>query len=226
MNVSIYAKQRRDGGCARGVRAKTWPVRYGAWRRERTVERAVPPVPRQQRCATRATWSHRPWGRSRRPAQLELDESQHRTIPEAVGALGLTEAAGRQRIARGRIAVTREGDRVYVHVDRDPVDVETKHAMFDGHDSGRVPIQHAFLQPTPPAVEAAKPIIASEGDQIAVTALERLLRDSLGRASTAEQAAAMWQERARNLEVQVEQLLALPAHEEEPARRWWRWWRR
>jgi hypothetical protein len=38
--------------------------------------------------------------------------------------------------------------------------------------------------------------------------------------------AAMWQERARNLEAQVEQLLALPAHEEEPARRWWQWWRR
>jgi len=46
------------------------------------------------------------------------------------------------------------------------------------------------------------------------------------RAGTAEQAAAMWQERARNLEVQVEQLLALPAHEEERTRRWWQWWRR
>ncbi len=48
------------------------------------------------------------------------------------------------------------------------------------------------------------------------------------RASAAEQAAAMWQERARNLESQVEQLLALPPHEEEPAmgRRWWQVWRR
>jgi hypothetical protein len=46
------------------------------------------------------------------------------------------------------------------------------------------------------------------------------------RASAAEQAAAMWQERARNLEAQVEQLLALPAHEEEPARRWWAFWQR
>jgi len=36
----------------------------------------------------------------------------------------------------------------------------------------------------------------------------------------------MWQERARNLEAQVEQLLALPAPEEEPARRWWQIWRR
>ncbi len=44
--------------------------------------------------------------------------------------------------------------------------------------------------------------------------------------SAAEQAAAMWQERARNLEAHVEQLLALPMHEEEagPRRRWWRFW--
>lgn len=38
----------------------------------------------------------------------------------------------------------------------------------------------------------------------------------------------MWQERARNLEAQVDQLLALPAHEDEPgaARRRWAFWRR
>ena len=67
----------------------------------------------------------------------------------------------------------------------------------------------------------------------ATAPLERLLTEERSRtdqererASTAEQAAAMWQERARNLEVQVEQLLALPAHEEEPLRRWWQWWRR
>jgi len=51
------------------------------------------------------------------------------------------------------------------------------------------------------------------------------------RASSAEQAAAMWQERARNLEAEngrLQDLLALPAHEEafEPSRRWWQWWRR
>jgi hypothetical protein len=36
----------------------------------------------------------------------------------------------------------------------------------------------------------------------------------------------MWQERPRKLEAQVEQLLALSVHEEEPARRWWAFWRR
>jgi len=65
-------------------------------------------------------------------------------------------------------------------------------------------------------------------DVKAVAVLERLLRDSLDRASQAEQAAAMWQERARTLEAQVAQLLALPAHEESerpvPSRA--SWWRR
>ncbi len=61
-----------------------------------------------------------------------------------------------------------------------------------------------------------------------VAAWQSMLDKALQRASIAEQAAAMWQERARNLEAQVEQLLALPAHEEEPVagRRWWRFWRR
>ena len=69
----------------------------------------------------------------------------------------------------------------------------------------------------------------------ALTVLERLLDEERGnlqrereRSLQMAQVAAMWQERARNLEVQVEQLLALPAHEEqeEPARHWWRFWRR
>jgi len=154
--------------------------------------------------------------------------SRQLTIPEAAAALGVTEAALRQRIARGKIEVTREGSRVYVHLANDPVDVETKHDMFDRHDIGQVPIQQVLQQPTDPDEEASKSKIALEGEQFAVAALERVLRDSLVRASTAEQAAAMWQERARNLETQVEQLLALPAHEEEPAlgRRWWQVWHR
>jgi hypothetical protein len=63
---------------------------------------------------------------------------------------------------------------------------------------------------------------------LAVIELARLLREALDGKSTAEQAAAMWQERARNLEVQVEQLLALPAHTDptDAEHRWWQWWRR
>jgi len=41
----------------------------------------------------------------------------------------------------------------------------------------------------------------------------------------------MWQERARNLEAEngrLQELLALPAHEEEGelGGHWWQWWRR
>jgi hypothetical protein len=58
-----------------------------------------------------------------------------------------------------------------------------------------------------------------------------LLREQIDGRLRAEQAAAMWQERARNLEAEngrLQELLALPAHEDafEPSRRWWQWWRR
>ena len=71
--------------------------------------------------------------------------------------------------------------------------------------------------------------LAAEG--AAVDALVDLLHEALEGKSAAEQAAAMWQERARNLEGEIDrlqELLALPAHEEafEPSRRWWHWWRR
>lgn len=49
--------------------------------------------------------------------------------------------------------------------------------------------------------------------------------------AAAEQAAAMWQERARNLEAEngrLQEWLALPMHEEEQELRprWWRFWQR
>ncbi|HEY8742377.1 MAG TPA: helix-turn-helix domain-containing protein [Chloroflexota bacterium] len=69
----------------------------------------------------------------------------------------------------------------------------------------------------------------------AVTELANLLREERERTERVEQqmvqareAAAMWQERARNLEAQVEQMLALPMHDETPeaTHRWWAFWRR
>ncbi len=64
---------------------------------------------------------------------------------------------------------------------------------------------------------------------VARQAIEQLAQER-ERASAAEQAAAMWQERARNLEAEnsrLQELLALPAHEEKPTprRRWWQRWR-
>ena len=68
---------------------------------------------------------------------------------------------------------------------------------------------------------------------VAIEALERALdqerlerQRALERASQAEQAAAMYQERARGLELEVERLsaqLALPAPAPRP---WWQRWRR
>ena len=70
-------------------------------------------------------------------------------------------------------------------------------------------------------------VLAAEG--AAVDALVDLLHEALDGKSAAEQAAAMWQERARNLEAEngrLQELLALPMHEEEQELRprWWRFW--
>jgi hypothetical protein len=69
---------------------------------------------------------------------------------------------------------------------------------------------------------AAAELGALAREALAQLALEREIR------SQAEQAAAMWQERARNLDAEngrLQELLALPAHDGEPAmrRRWWQW---
>jgi hypothetical protein len=60
--------------------------------------------------------------------------------------------------------------------------------------------------------------------------LAQLLREQIAGRLRAEQAAAMWQERARNPEGEVsrlQELLALPAHKEapQPRRSWWQLWR-
>ena len=94
-----------------------------------------------------------------------------------------------------------------------------------------VSIRQDSAAPAPDTISAG-PSTSAVSD-IAVTELANLLREERERTERIEQqvvqareAAAMWQERARYLEAQVEQLLALPAHEEEPAPRWWRLWRR
>ncbi|MGI8915246.1 MAG: hypothetical protein ACR2JY_15915 [Chloroflexota bacterium] len=94
---------------------------------------------------------------------------------------------------------------------------------------GRSEVAHgsgtAVAQGTPAVEVAVKAAVAATADT-----WRPLLNQALDRASSAEQAAAMWQERARNLEGEVgrlQELLALPAHEEEPPRRrWWQWWAR
>lgn len=79
-----------------------------------------------------------------------------------------------------------------------------------------------------PVCHAAQQLANSERSichYLCAIELARLLREALGGKSTAEQAAAIWQERARNLKVQVEHLRALSAHEEESVPRRWRYCR-
>ncbi len=76
-----------------------------------------------------------------------------------------------------------------------------------------------------PAVDTAA---VAELGAVARQALAQLAQER-DRASSAEQAAAMWQERARNLEGEIgrlQELLALPEHEEESRRHWWERWKR
>ncbi|MGI8912364.1 MAG: hypothetical protein ACR2JY_01005 [Chloroflexota bacterium] len=98
---------------------------------------------------------------------------------------------------------------------------------------GRGMTVSGITAPAPDTVSAGPSTPAAP--DIAVTELANLLREERERTERIEQqvvqareAAAMWQERAHNLEAQVEQLLALPMHDEAPAatHRWWAFWRR
>ena len=143
----------------------------------------------------------------------------------AADALGVRERTLRRRIAGQQYGVERSDQRIWVWL---PTNAQGPLAGM----SGRCPDMPADSEEAP----GQDPDIAAQ----ALAVLERLFVEERGRAasvterailleqraSSAERAAAMWQERARNLEAQVEQLLALPAYEEAatPRRRWWRFW--
>ncbi len=146
-------------------------------------------------------------------------------VVEAAHALRISERTLRRQIQQGRYQ-TQSGDRgteVWVSAEPTPIPqlgVPGVAGQAPGVTAGHVPGGEHTL----PGVARHVP----DMDGQAVDALVELLREERERAGAAEQAAAMWQERAHNLEMQVEQLLALPAHEEEPVpgRRWWQWWHR
>ena len=135
---------------------------------------------------------------------------------QAAQALGLSDRTLRRHIAAGRYQVRYRGRNTLVLL---PHRTDVPDGTADASA----------------ARPAAKSAIA---DASGVTELGAVARDALAllerereARSQAEQAAAMWQERARNLEAEngrLHELLALPAHEEEPEppRRWWQWWRR
>ena len=156
-----------------------------------------------------------------------MDSKQEgRWLPraDAAHALVVHERTMRRQVASGRYPSRMNGHSIEVWLpDVALGDTDSAPGRAQGTmDTAQGDLDTVHGQPGDGAGDVRR--IPTDGG--AVAALERLVRESLERASIAEQAAAMWQERARNLEAQVEQLLALPAHEEpEPRRRWWRWWR-
>lgn len=126
-------------------------------------------------------------------------------VVEAAHALRVSERTLRRQIQHGRHQ-TQSGERgteVWVSAPPTPLGVP-------GSGAGHVP---GGEDPVP---GAARHVPDLEGQ--AVDALVELLRDERERAGAVEQAAAMWQERARNLEAEngrLQELLALPAHEED-----------
>jgi len=142
-------------------------------------------------------------------------------VVEAAHALRVSERTLRRQLQHGRFQ-TQSGERgteVWVSTRPTPLGMPGDAGQAPG-SAGHVPGKGDAL---PGAAWQAPDM---EGQ--AVDALVELLREERERAGAAEQAAAMWQERARNLETQVEQLLALPAHTDptDPEHRWWQWWRR
>jgi excisionase family DNA binding protein len=146
------------------------------------------------------------------------------TLAQATGLLGVSDRTLRRQISSGELRTQRTGGRRLVWTPASSTLAAAAAtgmtmAASDGVQNGAVAVTMASSDH-----EAA---MAANQDTLAATLREwrSLLNAERGRASAAEQAAAMWQERARHLEAQVEQLLARPSHEEEPTQRWWRFWR-
>lgn len=152
--------------------------------------------------------------------------SRRLTIPEAADALGLTETAVRQRVTRGTLPTERQAGRVYVLVDGVTPPL-TGDPLVSPVAPDESPADPTDARVDTPSVAPAQPATESAQNR-ALDALEGLLRDTLREKDAAQQAAALYMERSRNLEAeverlagQVEELLSLPAHEE-PRPAWWR----
>mgnify|MGYP001485737134 CR=1 FL=1 len=149
------------------------------------------------------------------------------TLAQATVFLGVSDRTLRRQIAAGQYRTQRNGGRRLVCV---PV-IEPGRAVVGEGEALAVTAARADGHETAKAATNGGVTVKAASEEIVAATLKEwrsLLEQERQRAGAAEQAAAMWQERARNLETQVEQLLALPAHEEEPELRppWWAFWRR
>lgn len=156
---------------------------------------------------------------------------EHLPIAEAAKALGCSPNAVRQRIRRGTLVAAKVGEQWYVDVASRPTPLRPTSANMPADllhaptatapaDVGRVPLAEDE------AVAALVELLQEERTERHQERTRGIALDDQLR--VARETAAMWQERARNLESEVgrlQQLLALPAHEEErpPRRRWWPW---
>jgi excisionase family DNA binding protein len=154
----------------------------------------------------------------------------HLPVAEAAKVLGCSPNAVRQRIRRGTLAAAKVGEQWYVDVASQPTPLR--------------PTSADLLPGTTPTASTDVRRVTAADDE-AVAALVELLHEERSdrqqertrglaleeQLRVARETAAMWQERARNLEGEVgrlQELLALPAHKEpDPSRRrWWERWRR
>ncbi len=153
-------------------------------------------------------------------------------VSEAAQWLGLSHLAVRKRCQRGTLTCQKRGEAWYVLVDG------TVLAQGPATDQEGTTGQAGMGRDVPAPDRADRPGRTSPlAEAVAATAAtwQVQLERERARASTAEQAAAMWQERARNLEGEIgrlQELLALPVHEdpsnpEPPTKpRFSAWWRR
>ncbi len=158
-------------------------------------------------------------------------------VKDAANLLNISERSVRRHVQRGRLQhrFRERMTEVWIGTDTCLTEEDQPESAPDTLRAvpGRGMTVSGIATPAPDTVSAGPSTPAAP--DIAVTELANLLREERERTERIEQqvvqareAATMWQERARNLEAQVEQLLALPAYEEEPVagRRWWRFWRR
>ena len=153
-------------------------------------------------------------------------------LPEAARRLGLSSVAVRKRAQRGTLAAEKVDGQWFVVLPVPPS--ETSHGLSNGRAARTAQMDG---QPVPSANGQAVQVDGPTLDSAAVAELGTIAREALAQLarerdvrSQAEQAAAMWQERAHNLEGEIgrlQELLALPAYEDEPTlrRRWWHVWR-
>lgn len=155
-------------------------------------------------------------------------------LPEAARRLGLSSVAVRKRAQRGTLQGEKVAGEWWILLNGPSGQAAhgpstgraVRAAQLDGLPGPSVPptsAQAAHMDG--PAVDTAA---VAELGAVARQALAQLAQER-DRASSAEQAAAMWQERARNLEGEIgrlQELLALPEHEEESRRHWWERWKR